>query len=197
MKISVEITIGILVIIMSVLLYAKNEKIKKNFKTSTENNVRKSKLDYNPYLRLRNQAINVTPDQLKLKLETENEVYGMIMDWNMGEVIASVVSFRTGDASVYLSTGQAFIGGYAHETIITASNKFIAEGEKYYNKAIKTVRTEPANENKVVFYFLTKSDKYYIEDDFSNIENGTSNLVNLFEAGNLVITEYRMLTDNK
>ncbi len=197
MKITKGLIIGFLIIITSVVLYAHKEKTQINDTINQEDNARKSKLDYNPYFRLRNQALNVTSDKLKLELQNENEVYGMIMDWNMGEVIASVVSFKTGEASVYLSTGQAFIGGYSHETIITAANNFVAVGQEYLNKATKTVRTEPAIDNKVVFYFLTKSGKYYIEDDFDNIENGTSSLENLFEAGNLVITEYRMMMNNK
>ncbi len=57
--------------------------------------------------------------QLQLQLENDNDIYGLVMDWNMGDAIVTVISFKTGDASVYLTTGQAFIGGYAHETVIS------------------------------------------------------------------------------
>jgi hypothetical protein len=139
----------------------------------------------------------VTPDQLQLQLDNDNDIYGIVMDWNMGDAIVTVVSFKTGDASVYLSTGQAFIGGYAHETVINAAKQFVIAGEKYFSKSTKTQNTEPTNEKKVDFYFLTKSGRYYIEDDFIKIENNTSDLLGLFEAGNQVITEYRLITDKK
>jgi len=189
--------IGILILITSIGLYACKGKIQGKEKVNQEDNVKKTKVKDNPYPGLRNQAINVTPEQLQLQLDNDNDIYGLVMDWNMGDAIVTVVSFKTGDASVYLSTGQAFIGGYAHETVINAAKQFVAEGEKYLPKATKTDNTEPTNENKVDFYFLTKSGKYYIEDDFGKIENETSDLFGLFESANQVITEYRLITDKK
>ena len=190
--------IGLLILITSIGVYACKGKIQGKEKVNQqEDNVKKTKVKDNPYPGLRNQAINVTPEQLQLQLDNDNDIYGLVMDWNMGDAIVTVISFKTGDASVYLSTGQAFIGGYDHETVINAAKKFVAEGEKFLPKATKTDNTEPTNENKVDFYFLTKSGKYYIEDDFGKIENETSELFGLFEAGNQVITEYRFITDKK
>ncbi|MDD2412711.1 MAG: hypothetical protein PHR79_07325 [Bacteroidales bacterium] len=189
--------IGLLILITSIGLYACKGKIQGKEKVNQEDNVTKTKVKDNPYPGLRNQAINVTPEQLQLQLDNDNDIYGLVMDWNMGDAIVTVISFKTGDASVYLSTGQAFIGGYAHETVINAAKQFVAEGEKYLSKATKTDNTEPTNENKVDFYFLTKSGKYYIEDDFGKIENETSELYGLFESANQVITEYRLITDKK
>ena len=197
MKMTTGLIIGLLILITSIGLYACKGKIQGKEKVNQEDNVTKTKVKDNPYPGLRNQAINVTPEQLQLQLDNDNDIYGLIMDWNMGDAIVSVISFKTGDASVYLSTGQAFIGGYAHETVINAAKQFVAEGEKYLSKATKTDNTEPTNENKVDFYFLTKSGKYYIEDNFEKIENKTSELYGLFEAGNQVITEYRLITDKK
>jgi hypothetical protein len=197
MKMTTGLIIGLLILITSIGLYACKGKIQGKEKVNQEDNVTKTKVKDNPYPGLRNQAINVTPEQLQLQLDNDNDIYGLVMDWNMGDAIVTVISFKTGDASVYLSTGQAFIGGYAHETVINAAKQFVAEGEKYLSKATKTDNTEPTNENKVDFYFLTKSGKYYIEDDFGKIENETSELYGLFESANQVITEYRLITDKK
>ncbi len=183
--------IGLLILIASIGLYACKGKFQNNDK------VKKTKVKDNPYSGLRNQAINVTPDQLQLQHDNDNDIYGLVMDWNMGNAIVTVVSFKTGDASVYLSTGQAFIGGYAHETVINAAKQFVIDGEKYLSKASKTENTEPTHESKVDFYFLTKSGRYYIEDDSEKIENKTSDLYGLFESANQVITEYRLITDKK
>lgn len=195
MKMVTGLLIGLLVLITSVGFYSCKEKNRGKEKGKQEDIVKRTKIKDNPYLGLRTQAINVTPDQLNLQLNNDNDIYGLIMDWNMGDVIATVVSFKTGDASVYLSSGKAFIGGYAHETVNNAAKQFVSEGKKYLQKAIKTDNTDPTNKNKVDFYFLTKSGKYYIEDDFGKIENETSELFGLFEAGDRVITEYRIITD--
>ena len=189
------IIIGLIILITTLGFFAckgKNEEKEKQVDEITE-----TKVAENPYLKLRTQAIKVTPEQLQLQLENDTDIYGIVMDWNMGDAIVTVVSFKTGDASVYMSTGQAFIGGYAHETVINAAKQFVISGKKYFSKATKTDNSEPTKEQKVDFYFLTKSGRYYIEEDFKNIENNTSDLLGLFEAGNQVITEYRLKTDKK
>lgn len=197
MKMTTGLIIGLVILIASIGLYACKGKLKSENKSVQNENVTKTKVKENLYPKLRTQAINVTADQLKLELNDEKAVYGIVMDWNIGDAIVTVFSFTTGDASVYFSTGQAFIGGYAHETVIKAAKEFASLGQKYISKATKTDKIEPTNESKVDFYLLTKSGKYYIEDDLSLIENGKSELSGLFEAGNKVITEYRLISDNK
>lgn len=132
------------------------------------NNVTKTKINENPYLELRNQVFDVTPEQLQLHLDNANDLYGVVMDWDIGNAIATVVSFKTGDASVYLSTGQAYIGGFAHETINNAAKEVVKEGIKYLVKATQTQLTEPTKGEKIDFYFLTKSGRYYLEEDVKN-----------------------------
>ncbi len=151
----------------------------------------------NPYMGLRTQAINATYAQLGLNLKNDNDIYGMIMDWNMGDVIVTVVAFQTGDASVYLSSGQGFIGGHAHDTVVRAAQRFIAKGPSYLAKATQTTTTQPADNNKIGFYILTKSGRYYIEDTSDRIEKNQSPLTGLFAAANDVISEYRLITENK
>ena len=185
--------IGVLILITLIgVAYMKKTKSAKE-KNHTE--VKKTELKENPYMELREQAMSVTSELLHLQLESANELYGIVMDWNMGDVIVTVVSFITGDASVYLSTGQGFIGGFAHESVVNSAKNFIVIGEKYLSKAKKAEKTEPLNRIGVDFYFLTEVEKLYIEEDFSLIENNESDFLELFEAANQVITEYRLLTD--
>ncbi len=157
----------------------------------------KRQVPENPYSGLRTQAMNVTYEQLGLKLKNDSDIYGIIMDWNMGDVIVTVVAFRTGDASVYLSSGQCFIGGHAHESVARTAQRFIAKGSSYLPETVHATSTAPANKNKIGFYILTKSGRYYIEDTSDKIENNQSPLTALFSAANDVITEYRLITENK
>jgi len=112
MKMTTGIIIGILILTTSLGLFACKGKLQGKDKVKQDDKVKETKVADNPYLDLRTQAINVTPDQLQLQLDNDKDIYGIVMDWNMGDAIVTVVSFKTGDASVYLSTGQAFIGGW-------------------------------------------------------------------------------------
>ena len=193
MKMNTGLTIGILLIVIlsTGFIFYKSNSHKQDQK------VKKTKITENPYLGLRTQALNTTPEQLQIQISDERELFGIVMDWNIGKAIVTVTSFKTGDASLYMSTGQAFIGGFAHEEVSNAAKEFVMIGNKYLSKAVKTEKLDPTQLKKVDFYFLTKSGIYYLEEDLSLIENGQSDLGELFNAGNQVITEYRLITDNK
>src|ERR1700677_1402473 len=74
------------------------------------------------YLSLRSSAIGRTPEELGLEPASDPSVaYGVVMDWGMATpgglktAVATLTSFSSGDASLYLSTGGGVIGGIGHE----------------------------------------------------------------------------------
>lgn len=166
--------------------------------TSDTAKVKETMIEENPYPALRTQSFSVTAEQLQLKLDDNKTItYGLIMEWDITDAVISVVTFKTGDASMYISTGQIFIGGFAHENIKKAALAFINDGQESLALAKPTTETSPPDKGCVKFYFLTNKGKFYIQDKVENIENGKSSLTKLFESGNEVITEYRKITDNK
>jgi hypothetical protein len=169
MRFTFQIIIGLLI----VSLFNCKSEIKSEAHNEHKQ-VKKTEIDKNPYFGLRSKAMTITPEQLQLQLDSDKELYGIVMDWNMGDAIVTVVSFKTGDASVYLSTGQMFIGGYTHDSIIDAAKRFVNVGKKYLKMAIITEDQNPTNENKVNFYLLTKSGRYYLEEEMTLIENNNS-----------------------
>jgi hypothetical protein len=192
MKITAEIIIGFLILAIFIGFYSFKQKLN----DKSNHDLKKTEVKENPYQRLRTLAINTTAEQLQLQSNNDHDIYGILMDWNIGSAIVTVVAFKTGDASIYISTGSVLIGGRGHENIIKAAKKFIKTGEKYISKAKKTDQTEPTHDEKVNFYFLTKAGRYYIEDDMAHIENYTSDLRKLFIVGDEVITEYRLIINN-
>jgi len=162
-----------------------------------ENKVKREMLESiknNPYFELRAQSINMTLKQLGLESDPNDDLYGIVMDWSMKDVIATVVSFKTGDASLYLSSGQIFIGGYSHESILNASIEFINLGKKFLSKAKKIESNVQIKEDKVYFHFLTESGRYYIVEEKTKIDDKSSDILDLFHAANEIITEYRILS---
>jgi hypothetical protein len=150
----------------------------------------------NPYNDLRNMALGATADQLQLKLsDDKTEIYGVVMDWDVGEGTATLVSFVTGDASLYLSSGGGFIGGGGHDNVIKATNNFIKKSERYLDRATLTDTTPLPNKDGLNFYFLTNKGKFKATEQMQNIESEKSQWLDLFEEANKLITEIRIVSE--
>ncbi|KQB43965.1 hypothetical protein RCH33_455 [Flavobacterium daejeonense] len=152
----------------------------------------------NAFEGLRNMAFTATPEQLGLSLPTDKTVvYGVIMDWEMGGATATTVSYQTGDASLYLSSGGGVIGGGQHQNVNSAARQFVSLGQTYLVKATKTETTDLPTTDQVKFYFLTNKGKFVGQDNMKNFDNNSSEWLKLFEEGNNVLTELRMTTEKK
>ena len=167
-------------------------------KTNEETSQTKVDPNNNPYKDLRNLALNATAEQLQLKLsDNKVEIYGVIMDWDLEEGTATLISFSTGDASLYLSSGGGYIGSGGYDNVKTAINSLIAISEKHLNKATLSETTELPEKNGLTFYFLTNKGKYRATEKMANIENESSSWLDLFNEVNKLITEIRVVSENK
>ncbi len=150
----------------------------------------------NPYEDMRAMALAITPEQLGLNLTNEKaKVYGVVMDWNTGQGIATFTAFQTGDASMYTSTGGGVIGGGYQENVKRATVAFVYKSQNYLNKATKTETTPLPEESSVKFYFLTNKGKFVGQEKMDKFDNNSSQWLELFEEANKVITELRLTTE--
>jgi len=165
--------------------------------TITEDSYRVTeiKLADSPYKNTRDSLILITSDQLNLQLKDSTEVYGILMDWNMKDAIVTVNAFASGDASIYMSTGQKFVGGAEYEIIQTAAKDFVSLGNKHFAKAHEATKSGPPTKGRAGFYLLTSSGKYYLEGDAATLKDKDSPIRELFLSANKVITEYRYITE--
>jgi len=145
---------------------------------------------------LRNMAFSATPEQLKLSLPTDKTiVYGIIMDWGMNGATATIVSYQTGDASLYLSSGGGVIGGGQHENLSSAAKHFVSLGQSFLDKATKTEKTTLPETDVIKFYLLTNKGIFVGQEQMKNFENRSSTWLSLFEEANLLLTELRKTTE--
>lgn len=152
----------------------------------------------NPYQDLRNLAFTATMDLIGVKLPAhQTKIYGIIMDWELGEGTATLVAFLSGDASLYLSSGGGAIGGKKHDNVKQAAVAFINKAEKYLSKAVKTDSTTLPGKDSVTFYFLTNKGKFVGKEAVKNFDNDSSQWLDLFAEGNKLITEIRIMADIK
>ena len=152
----------------------------------------------NPYEDLRDLAFGATQEQIGVNIPAdETKIYGVIMDWDVGDGIVTVVAFQSGDASVYLSSGGGVIGGSGHENVKTAAKHLVNEAQKYLSITKRTDTTPLPGKDMVNFYFLTNKGKYVGQEAMSNFENSSSKWLELFNEANNLMTEVRITTDSK
>ncbi len=183
------------------LLSRKNRKDsgqKEDYISKTGDAVRVHVLPDNRFQDLRNMALEVTPEQLQIKLPADQlKIYGVVMDWDLGDGTATFISFSTGDASMYLSSGGAVIGGGQHENVSAAAKAFIDKAEKYLDKTTRIDSTPLPDKNCVRFYFLTNKGKYTAQENMGNFENESSLWFPFFVEANKVISELRLTQEKK
>lgn len=195
----IVLAVLILIGLLFAFLYKKKNEVKGNGNISAQNSQdttrpRETKLDENPYEGLKRLAYSTQYNQLNLPTAGDNEIlYGTIMDWDYeGKAIITLVSFKTGDVSLYFSTGAAIIGVGQHDNIKQAGKEFIQKAETLLPSA-NNVDTALTSESGVVkFYLMTNKGKYTIKDKVANIYNHTSQLSNMFDDANKIITLIRM-----
>lgn len=152
----------------------------------------------NLYRELRDKALSTTAEQLNLNLDEEKTiVYGVVMDWDIGSAVVTIIAFQTGDASMYLSTGQIYIGGYAHEGVRTAALALVNEAQNYVPKAKMTYYTEELRKKCVSFYLLTNKHTFTTQVTLQNLANNWTEWRKLFDLGNNVVTEYKKIVDKQ
>lgn len=174
-------------LLLGVIIYLKNRAKKSTSKVIHAKD--------NAYEGLRNIAFSVSPDSLGLTLSKDKkEVYGVIMDWEMGGAIATTTAYMTGDASMYTSTGGGIIGGGQHQNVNSAAKQLIKVAQTYLDKAIKTETTPLPQTNIIRFYLLTNMGVYVGQEVMSNFENNSSKWFGLFVESNKVLTELRRIS---
>ena len=97
-------------------------------------------------------------------------VYGIIMDCEINGGVATTVSYQTGDASLYLSSGGGVIGGGKYQSVNNAAKGFVALAQNFLDKAIKTKITSPPSAGEVNFFLLTNKGLYLGKEQMSKIE---------------------------
>lgn len=144
------------------------------------------------YLDLRNLAISITHQQLKLEIpSTHILVYGIVMDWDMGEDIVTLCAYINGAANMYFRSGDAIIGGGKNKLVGEAAVDFVIMARDLIDRAIPTNTTDLPSPGCVRFHFLTNQKIYAAQENINFITNGTSPWIKLFESGNLVMTAMR------
>ena len=184
------ILIGIIAVVTIGILISCTNKKKKTV-TDQIQPMEKSE-NKNPYLDMRNMAFSAKTDQIGLENIADDKVYGLITEMSMSSGNASVISFLTGDTSLYLSSGGGFIGAGQDEEVRKMVKIKVNGFQKYLSQAKKIDEPKLPKEGTVNFNFLTKNGIYSVTEKMSDLENGKSELSSLFVEVNEIITQIRL-----
>ena len=147
----------------------------------------------NPYLEMRKMALNVTAEQLGFKIPEDSiKVYGIITDLDMGGGTATVVTYLTGDASIYLSSGGGFIGAGQHESVQKVAKEFVDNGHLISFKGKTFENPDLPTNGNANFYFLSNKRNTRITESIAKMESGESEFSKLFADLNILMTEIRL-----
>jgi hypothetical protein len=146
---------------------------------------------------LRLKMLTTPPAELGQKTSPEYpRVHGVLMDWPIERGTVSVISLSSGDASIYTTGTFGVIGGVGHETVRDAARNFVKVAEKHYDKAPPTKDYSYPNDGRIRFYLTCHDGVRSIDADLATLKNGTDKCSDLFVAGQRVITELRLTTQN-
>lgn len=204
MKVTVSAIVISFIIITTALSNgcASAQEQKQNSQTPVQDKMQKSQPVPEPtqvIKDLRNQILTSSPKELGFDNQNQNmKVYAVLMETGYPEAIATLVSIRDGNASLYLGHGGGIIGGIEHENVRKVSIDFVKESEKYLSNMQKTESFPYANLGQVKFYLLTFDGVVTAEADEAALGQGNHKLSPLFYKGQEVITQLRKLyVENK
>lgn len=150
--------------------------------------------DDNMALGLRNMILSSEPQAANASDKTPSTV---IMDVHMGDGIASVMSSSGGDASIYLSSGGAMLGGAGHQNVSAAAVAFANATFRHKTAMVSTTAFPYPEVGKVRFYLRTREGALFAEAPEAELIAGTHPLSELFRAGQEVITQFRIVSDSR
>jgi hypothetical protein len=149
---------------------------------------KKVKPPANAYDQFREQALRVTPTQLKIAIpNNEILVYGVVMDWDLGDTMATVAVYITGAASMYFSTGSGKTGGGKSPAVGEAAVELVTTAQEYLNQAAVVEATEPPANGFITFHFLTNQRIFRARVPMSQFETKAGPWFPLFQKANVVV----------
>jgi hypothetical protein len=148
------------------------------------------------YMGLRKMALESSPASIGITVDPgSKEPYGILMEMGYPNATVTLISFASGDASLYFSSGGGVLGGGGHESVRNAAKRFVSSAQSYAGEMEMVTSYPLPASGKVKFYVLTPQGILTFEADEQDLGNRRSELFPLFYAGQDVITELRIISE--
>jgi len=141
------------------------------------------------YLGLRDQALKTTLVSIG-DYANSDAPYGLVVDWNTGSGVVTVVALCTGEASMYLSSGGGILGGGQYARVNQLAKELVSDAKQFPRNS--SLDEKLPESGQVKFHFLQASGVSTTLTNIEDLEHGTL-LTSYFDKVNLLIKELRNL----
>ena len=125
------------------------------------------------------------------------EAWGIVMDMGQPTTVVTLMSLSDGSASLYFSTGGGIIGGEGQPPVREAAVAFVRVASANLGH-LKQVSAHPLPApGQTSFYVFTPEGVFGAEVAEQDLGQGRHALSPLFQAGQGVITQFRLTEDGK
>lgn len=150
------------------------------------------------YTDMRNRVLKLVPTEVGIVQSKEiPNVWGVLMEMGFRQAVVTLVSLADGTTSLYFGNGGGIIGGGEHAAVAQASKSFVANSEKYFQRMTPAESFPLPSVGRVKFYILTFSGAFTADIDENELDNGKHDLSPLFCSGQEVITQLRLMQEQK
>ena len=147
---------------------------------------------------LRRLVLSTSPADLGLTVDADPErVYGVLMETGYDAAVVTIVSLLDGTTSMYVSTGGGTIGAGEHEPVAEATRAFVALAQVFVGQTEPTTDFDLPGLGRVRFHLLTVGGGRTAEAAEDDLGRGRHPLSPLFHAGQDVITQIRLLSEQQ
>jgi hypothetical protein len=147
---------------------------------------------------LRRLVLSTSPADLGLTVDADpDRVYGVLMETGYEAAVVTVVSLIDGTTSMYVSTGGGTIGAGEQEPVAEATRAFVAMAQVFVGQTEPTATFDLPDLGRVRFQLLTVGGGRTAEAGEDELGFGRHPLSPLFHAGQDVITEIRLLSEQQ
>ena len=144
------------------------------------------------YVGLRQQLLNLTPDQLGEGPFANAPILALLMGTGYPKAVATLVAVVDGSSSLYFSNGGGFIGAGTHAAVAEASRRWLETGREFLPN-LSTIADPPLPaESMTQFVAVTRDGLRSAAGVEEELGNGRHELSPLFYAGQDVITQIRL-----
>ncbi|KQV74986.1 hypothetical protein ASC61_08235 [Aeromicrobium sp. Root344] len=147
---------------------------------------------------LRRLVLSTSPADLGLAVDADpDRVYGVLMEIGYDAAVVTIVSLIDGTTSMYISTGGGTIGAGEHEPVAVATRSFVAMAQVFVGQSEPTTTFDLPGAGRVRFQLLTVGGGRTAEAAEDDLGRGRHPLSPLFHAGQDVITQIRLLSEQQ
>ena len=144
---------------------------------------------------LRQMVLSTTVQQLGFVADDEfPTVYGVLTEWDIDGVTATVMSMREGTASLYTTSTFGIIGGQGHDSVRQAAASYVKTAEQFGKSGKPVAEFAYPKSGQVFYYVLTYDGIRLVTASEAAIEQGSDPTFPLFGAAQDVLTELRLIT---